>query len=183
MTLELNKVTGQIDDMGRVLAERGEAAAQDLARCPRVAASAMPTTRNELRAVAESAAGTASCAVPARRRAAGRRLSRAEPARARSPSSPPTARRSIPTSTAGPSTMLINVGSIVYRHGSGQAPSAASAPAAVLPGAVYPEGNPLSRRPDQRRARPGRDAGAGRPGPGASRPAGRLRGPGGRHRS
>jgi hypothetical protein len=126
MTLELNKVTRQIDEMGRVLAERAGRerkalpAARELLRL-------YAHRQDELRQVAESEAG--------------RRL------RCASPGDEPLDEACVPPAMPAQATLVaadgsqiypdrhglafyyaINVGSIVFRHGSGQAPTVSTDP-------------------------------------------------------
>jgi hypothetical protein len=143
MTLELSKVTEQIDDMGRVLAGRATQerrvlpAARELLR-------QFAHMQDELRQVAESEAG--------------QRLRCASPG-----DEPLDAARSTPvlpgalTLVAADGSQIyperhglafyyvINVGSIVFRHGTGQAPDVASLPQMrYRDDQVYPGGEPVT---------------------------------------
>ena len=143
MTLELNKVTAQIEEMGRVLAERWRRhnkalpAAQELLHL-------FARDQEELCRIAASEAGQRlRCASPSD-----------EPLDAALPAPPMPAQATliaadgsqIYTDRHGPVFYYaINVGSIVFRHGSGQTPTASTDPHLYYTEEkVYPGGDPVS---------------------------------------
>jgi hypothetical protein len=143
MTLELNKVTRQIDHMGHVLA--GRAAHQGkVLPAARALLHAFADKQEELCLVAESEPGRRlRCASPG-----DERLDAANP----SPALPDAV-----TIVAADGSQIypdrhgiafyyaINIGTIVFRHGSGQAPQARTEPKlCYTDGEVYPEGAPVS---------------------------------------
>lgn len=143
MTLELNKVAQQIEDMGRVLAERASRqrkalpAARELLRL-------FADRRDELLQIATSEAGQRlRCASPA-----DELLDSALPA----PDMPEhvtlvasDGSQIFPDRHGMAFYYAINVGSIVFRHGSGQAPDVATEPRLFYgEDKVYPGGNPVS---------------------------------------
>jgi hypothetical protein len=143
MALELNKVTGQIEEMGRALAERAgkqrkilPAARELLARFAR--------EQEELRRVAESEPGQRlRCASPGD-----------EPLDAQLP--PPDLPGRVTIVASDGSQIypdqhglafyyVINVGSVVFRHGSGQAPEVLGQPTLFYSDdQVYPGGGPVT---------------------------------------
>jgi hypothetical protein len=143
MALELNKVTGQIEEMGRVVAERAGKqrkilpAAHELLR-------RFAQEQEELRRVAESTPGQQlRCASPGD-----------EPLDAQFPS-PALPERVTLVASDGSQIYpdqhglafyyAINVGSVVFRHGSGQAPEVSSEPTLFYKeDQVYPDGSPIS---------------------------------------
>jgi hypothetical protein len=143
MTLELNKVTGQIEDMGRVLAERWRRHNKALP-----AAQALlhlyAHDQEELSSIAASEAGhRLRCASPG-----DEPLDAALPA----PAMPAQA-----TLIAADGSQIypdrhglvfyyaINVGAIVFRHGSGLAPTASTEPHLFYTeDKLFPDGNPVS---------------------------------------
>jgi hypothetical protein len=143
MTLELNKVAAQIDDMGRVLAGRARRQRQVLPAA-RELLHLYADDQERLRQVAESDVGQRlRCASPC-----DEALARAFPA----PGMPDQA-----TLIAADGSQIfpdrhglaffyaINVGSIVFRHGSGQAPAVATDPHLFFTDdQVYPGGAPVS---------------------------------------
>ncbi len=143
MTLELNKVTDQIDDMGRVLAGRSERQRKALPAA-RELLTRFAGEQEMLRAVAESEPGKRlRCASPE-----DERLDAVWPA-------PKMPERVTFVATDGSQIYpnhhgmafyyAINVGSIVFRHGSGQAPDVATTPRLFyLDHEVYPEGEPIT---------------------------------------
>jgi hypothetical protein len=147
MTLELNKVAQQIDEMGRELAagatrrQRALPALRELLRL-------FADDRERLRALAESPVGRETrCALPGHEP-----LDAALPP----PELPPRATilgadgsQIYPDPHGVALYYAINVGSLVYRHGSGQAPEAASDPRVAY--AVDADGNLLT--PEQLSAR------------------------------
>lgn len=122
MTLELSKVAGQVEDMGQVLAEGGRHREKVLPAL-RALLREFANDQERLVALAESAEGQRQrCAVPT-----------AEPldARVPAPETPPQATvlaadgsQIYPDPHGLALYYLINVGSLVYRYGSGQAPLA-----------------------------------------------------------
>jgi hypothetical protein len=140
MTLELNKVTEQIDEMGRVLAV-GAAHRRQVLPELRALRKRFSERLERLHSLAESADRAANSAQPTN-----------EPLDAAFPAPEPPGRATIlaadgsqiyPDPHSWALHYSINVGSLVYRHGSGQVPLAASAPEVAL--AVDKEGNLLSR--------------------------------------
>lgn len=143
MALELNKVAGQIEEMGRVVAERAGKqrkilpAARDLLH-------RFAQEQEELRRVAESAPGQQlRCASPGD-----------EPLDAQFPS-PDLPERVTLIASDGSQIYpdqhglafyyAINVGSVVFRHGSGEAPQVSSEPTLFYrEDQVYPDGRPIS---------------------------------------
>lgn len=141
MVLELGKIAGQVEEIGRDLADGAQRLRQ-----------ALPVLRNlrsryahqgeRLRALASSSAGREmACALPTH-----------EPLDATFPAPEPPPRATIlaadgsqiyPDPHGWALYYLINVGSLVYRHGSGQAPSAVSAP--LVAQAVDAQGNLLAK--------------------------------------
>ena len=140
MTLELTKIAGQVDEIGERLAERSRRRQQALPAL-RALRAVYAQEGERLRALAESPAGQeAKCALPTE-----------EPLDAAFPAPEPPQRAAIlaadgsqihPDPHGWALYYLINIGSLVYRHGSGQTPLAASEPQAAL--AVDAEGNLLS---------------------------------------
>jgi hypothetical protein len=124
--LELSKVTGQIDDMGRVLGERTRRQERILPEARKLR-KRFAQTLEQLCILADSPEGQeAKCARPTH-----------EPLDACFPAPEPPERATIlatdgsqiyPDAHGWAHYYLINVGSLVYRHGSGQAPEAASEP-------------------------------------------------------
>jgi hypothetical protein len=147
MTLELNKVTEQIDEMGRVLAV-GAAQRRQVLPDLRALRKRYSEHLERLHSLAESVGREANCARPTN-----------EPLDAAFPTPEPPGQATIlaadgsqiyPNPHGWALYYLINVGSLVYRHGSGQVPLAASAPQVAQ--AVDREGNLLSgERIDARR--------------------------------
>ena len=143
MALELNKVTGQIEEMGRVVADRAGKqrkilpAARDLLH-------RFAQEQEEVRRVAESAPGQQlRCASPGD-----------EPLDAEFPS-PDLPERVTLVASDGSQIYpdqhglafyyVINVGSVVFRHGSGEAPQVSSEPTLFYSeDHVYPDGRPIS---------------------------------------
>ncbi len=140
MTLELIKIAGQVEAIGEQLAERSRRRQQALPAL-RALRAVYAQQGERLRALAESLAGQeARCALPTE-----------EPLDAVFPAPEPPTRATIlaadgsqihPDPHGWALYYLINIGSLVYRHGSGQTPLAASEPQAAL--AVDAEGNLLS---------------------------------------
>lgn len=143
MTLELNKVTEQIDEMGRVLAARYKHRDRVLPAA-RELLHLFAHRQAELRQVAESEPGRRlRCASPG-----DEALDVALPA--------PAMPERVTLAAADGSQIFpdrhglafyyaINVGSIVFRHGSGQAPEVATDPRLFYTEErVYPGGNPVS---------------------------------------
>ena len=140
MTLELSKVASQVEDMGKGLAE---AASRQQKALPALRARrrALAGDAERLRALAESAEGKqARCAVPTD-----------EPLYETYPAPEPPARATILAadgSQIAPDPhglalyYAINVGSLIYRHGSGLAPEAASDP--TVEAATGPDGSVLA---------------------------------------
>jgi hypothetical protein len=140
MTLELSKVTGQVDEMGRRLAatvdrrQKALPALREL-RC------LFANDQERLRTLAESPPGReANCALPTH-----------EPLDAAFPPPEPPVLATIlaadgsqiyPDPHGLALYYLINIGSLVYRHGSGQAPQATSDPKVAY--AADEAGNPLA---------------------------------------
>jgi hypothetical protein len=143
MTLELNKVTEQIDDMGRVLAERAGRQRRALPAA-RELLGLYANDQERLRRVAESEVGRRlRCAGPGD-----------EPLDAAHPP-PPMPERATLVAADGSQIYpdrhglafyyAINVGSIVFRHGSGQAPEVAADPRLFYTDEqVYPGGDSVS---------------------------------------
>ena len=143
MTLELSKVTRQVDDMGRVVASR-------LRRQQRALPAALELLRlyslqqDELRQIADSEPGRKlRCASPG-----SEPLADAVPAR-------PMPERVTLVGADGSQIYpdrhglalyyALNVGSIVFRHGSGQAPDVASEPElCYTEERLFPDGRPIS---------------------------------------
>ena len=151
MTLELTKVTAQIEEMGRVLAERWQRHNKVLP-----AAQALlhlyAHDQEELCRIAASEPGQRlRCASPWAADASG---SSDEPLDAALPAPPmPTQATLIaadgsqiyPDRHAPVFYYAINIGSIVFRHGSGQAPAASTEPHLYYTDdKVYPGGDPVS---------------------------------------
>jgi hypothetical protein len=138
--LELSKVTKQIEDMGQELAERTQRHERMLPEARRLR-KRFARDQEHLTALADSPAGTeANCARPAH-----------EPLDASLPAPEPPLQATVlaadgsqiyPDLHGWAQYYLINVGSLVYRHGSGQAPVAASEPRVAQ--ATDAEGNLLS---------------------------------------
>lgn len=143
MALELNKVAGQIEEMGRVVAERAGKqrkilpAARDLLH-------RFAQEQEELRRVADSAPGQQlRCASPGD-----------EPLDTQLP--PPALPERVTLVASDGSQIYpdqhglafyyaINVGSVVFRHGSGEAPQVSSEPTLFYrEDQVYPDGRPIS---------------------------------------
>jgi hypothetical protein len=126
MTLELNQVVGEIDEMGRLLADQARRQRQALPAA-RALLCYMAEEQEQWRVLAESPVGQeANCALPTH-----------EPLSATFSAPRPPERAAvlavdgsqIPPDPHGLALYyLINVGSLVYRHGSGQAPLAATDP-------------------------------------------------------
>jgi NurA domain len=141
MTLELNKVTGQVEEMGQVLAE-GALRRQKVLPALRALKSALTSDQERLEALARSPVGQeARCAVPTH-----------ESLNALFPAPEPPLRATVlaadgseirPDAHGVALYYLINIGSLVYRHGSGQAPAAASDPR--MAHAVDEKGNLLAQ--------------------------------------
>jgi hypothetical protein len=143
MTLELNKVSDQIDDMGQVLAGR----ARHQRRVLPAARKLLHLYANDqvrLRQVAESDVGQRlRCASPG-----DEALDRASPA----PDMPEQATlvaadgsQIFPDRHGLAFYYVINIGSIVFRHGSGRAPVASTDPHLFFTDdQVYPDGAPIS---------------------------------------
>ena len=143
MTLELGKISGQIEKMGQALAERTkeERAALPIAR---ELLHRFAEQQEALREVAGSEAGKRfRCASPGKER-----LDLSLPA-------PPIPERVDLMATDGSQIypdrhglafyFLINVGGLVFRHGSGQAPETTTRPRLYYTEQeVYPEGEPAS---------------------------------------
>lgn len=143
MTLELNKVTEQVDEMGLVLAERA-------ARQRRALPAARELLRQfahkqeELRRVAESDAGQRwRCASPG-----DEPLDRSFPAVGlpdRVTIVAADGSQIYPDRHGMAFYYVINVGSVVFRHGSGQAPDVSTDPRLFYgEDKMYPGGNPVS---------------------------------------
>ena len=143
MTLELNKVAAEIEDMGRVLAERWQRHNKALP-----AAEALlhlyAHDQDELCRIAASEPGhTLRCASPGD-----------EPLDAALPAPPMPAQATLIAADGsqiypdrhGPAFYYaINIGSIIFRHGSGQAPAASADPHLFYAeDKVYPGGDPVS---------------------------------------
>ena len=143
MTLELSKVTDQIDDMGRVLAQRAGRHRRALPAA-RELLGLYANEQERLRRVAESEAGRRlRCAGPGD-----------EPLDAACPPPPMPARTTLvaadgsqiyPDRHGLAFYYALNVGSIVFRHGSGQAPEVAAEPRLFYTDEqVYPGGESVS---------------------------------------
>jgi hypothetical protein len=140
VTLELSKVTGQVEEMGKALARRASRWQQVLPDL-RAWRQALAGDQERLLALAESPLGRQSrCAAPTH-----------EPLDATFPAPEPPTQATIlaadgsqiyPDPHGLALYYLINVGSLVYRHGSGQTPEAASDPLAAE--AVDSDGNLLA---------------------------------------
>ncbi|MGD9318088.1 MAG: DNA double-strand break repair nuclease NurA, partial [Anaerolineae bacterium] len=143
MTLELNKVTQQIEEMGQVLAERvgrqrkALPAARELLRL-------FAHRQEELRQVAESEAGQRwRCASPGDESLDGRFPVPSLPERVTLVAADGS--QIYPDRHGMAFYYVINVGSIVFRRGSGQAPDAATDPRLFYAeDQVYPDGRPVS---------------------------------------
>lgn len=143
MTLELNKVTEQIDEMGYILAKRAERQFKALPAA-RELLHLYANDQEYLHQVAESDSGqTLRCAHPA-----DEVLDQTFPA-------PPAPERLTLLATDGSQIFpdrhgpafyyAINIGSIIFRQGSGQAPKVATAPRLFYTDdRMYPDGNPVS---------------------------------------
>jgi hypothetical protein len=141
MTLELNKVIGQVNDLGQVLAA-GAARRQKALPALRALRSALAHEQERLAAITLSPLGQkARCALPTY-----------EPLNFHPDAPDPPAPATIlaadgseirPDAHSLAFYYLINIGSLVYRHGSGQMPVAASDPS--LAHAVDEAGNPLAQ--------------------------------------
>ncbi|HSR29066.1 MAG TPA: DNA double-strand break repair nuclease NurA [Anaerolineae bacterium] len=143
MTLELNKVTEQVDEMGRVLAERAARQRRALPAA-RELLHQFAYKQEELRRVAESDAGQRwRCANPGD-----------EPL---DQSFPVVDLPDCVTIVAADGSQIypdrhgmafyyvINVGSVIFRHGSGQAPDVGTDPRLFYgEDKMYPGGNPVS---------------------------------------
>ena len=143
MALELNKVAGQIEEMGRVVAERAEKqrkilpAARDLLH-------RFAQEQEELRRVAESAPGQQlRCASPGDEPLDTQLPSPALPERVTLVASDGS--QIYPDQHGLAFYYAINVGSVVFRHGSGEAPQVSSEPTLFYrEDQVYPDGRPIS---------------------------------------
>ena len=143
MTLELNKVTKQVEEMGQVLAERAGQqrkalpAARELLRL-------FANRHAELRQVAESEAGQRwRCASPGDEPLDGRFSLPGLPEQVTLVAADGS--QVYPDRHGMAFYYVINVGSIVFRHGSGQAPEAATDPRLFYAeDQVYPDGRPVS---------------------------------------
>ncbi len=141
MTLNLAEIAEQVEMLGRQLAERAGRQRQALPAL-RALRSRYAHEGERLRALAESPAGRdADCAVPTE-----------EPLDAVFAAPKPPERATIlaadgsqiyPDAHGWALYYLINIGSLIYRHGSGQAPQASSDPTVAY--AADGQGNPLTR--------------------------------------
>jgi hypothetical protein len=144
MALDLGKVTNQIEEMGRVLAEQAGRQRKTLPAA-RELLHRFANQQEELRRIAESDPGRnqLGCASPGD-----------EPLDARFPTPPLPEHVTIVASDGSqiyPDQhgmafyYAINVGSVVFRHGSGQAPEVSSEPALCYgEEQVYPNGSPVN---------------------------------------
>lgn len=126
MTLELNKISGQIDEMGQVLAARAEHL-QKVLPALRALRQAFSADLERLRTLAASPLGQETCCASPTE----------ELLDVRVPAPTPPGFATIIAADGSqiyPDThgwalyYLINIGSLVYRHGSGEAPQAATEP-------------------------------------------------------
>ena len=143
MALELNKIAGQIEEMGRVLAERAGRRQKTLPAA-RELLHRFARGQEELRRIADSSPGQQlRCASPGD-----------EPLDAQFPA-PNLPERITLIATDGSQIYpdqhglafyyAINVGSVIFRHGSGQAPQVSSEPTLYYgEDQVYPEGRPVN---------------------------------------
>jgi hypothetical protein len=143
MTLELNKVTEQVEDMGRVLAQRAGRQRRALPAA-RQLLQLFAHEQEQLQQVAASEAGRRlRCAIPAD-----------EPLD-RAGAVPPMPQQAAIAAADGSQIYpdrhglafyyVINVGSIVFRHGSGQAPQVDTAPHVYYrDDQMFPEGHMIS---------------------------------------
>ena len=143
MTLELNKVTAQIEEMGRVLAERSKQRRKALPAA-RELLHQFAHQQDLLRQVAESEAGQRlRCAGPGDEQLDA--AWSAHPMPERMTLIAADGSQIFPNRHGMAFYYAINVGSIVFRHGSGQAPDVATAPRLYyLEHEVYPDGEPVS---------------------------------------
>ena len=143
MTLELNKVTHQIEDMGKVLAERSEQRRKALPAARKLL-SLFADQQDLLREVAESEPGQRlRCASPGEERLDASWSAPEMPAQVTLVATDGS--QIFPNRHGMAFYYALNVGSIVFRHGSGQAPDVATDPRLFyLEHQVYPEGAPIS---------------------------------------
>lgn len=143
MTLELNKVRGQIDDMGRVLAERARREHRVLPKARDVLRQ-FAHKQEMLRQIAESEAGQKlRCASPGDEPLDGTWPVPAMPDQVTLVAADGSQLFPDPHGLAF--YYLINVGSIVFRHGSAQAPKVATEPQLCYSeDRLYPGGMPIS---------------------------------------
>jgi hypothetical protein len=141
MTLELNKVIGQVEEMGQVLAA-GASRRQMALPALRALRRAFAHEQERLAVLAQLPVGQkARCAVPTPEALDAALPAREPPALATILAADGSEIR--PDSHSLALYYLINIGSLVYRHGSGQAPVATSDPS--LAHAVDEAGNPLAQ--------------------------------------
>jgi hypothetical protein len=141
MTLELAKVTGQVEELGQLLA-LGARRRQKALPALRALRHAFAHDQERLEALASSSIGQeARCAGPSREALDAVFPAPAPPARATVIAADGSEIR--PDSHSLALYYLINVGSLVYRHGTGQVPTAASDPR--IAHAVDEMGNPLAQ--------------------------------------
>jgi hypothetical protein len=143
MTLELNKVTQQIEDMGQVLAERAGRQRKALPAA-RELLHLFARQQSQLREVAESEAGQRwRCASPGDEPLDGTFPNPGLPQRFTLVAADGS--QIYPDRHGMAFYYVINVGSMVFRHGSGQAPDVATDPRLFYAeDQVYPEGRPVS---------------------------------------
>ena len=143
MTLELSKVTGQIDEMGRVLAARTERQRRVLPAA-RALLRQFARDQDRLRGVAESEVGQRlRCASPGSEPLDGSWPAPAVPDRVTLIAADGS--QIYPDRHGLAFYYAINVGSIVLRHGSGQAPVVATEPRLCFTeDRVYPGGVPVA---------------------------------------
>ncbi|MGD8464845.1 MAG: DNA double-strand break repair nuclease NurA [Anaerolineae bacterium] len=143
MTLEFSKVTVQIEDMGRVLAERARNQRRALPAA-RELLHLFADRQDELGQIAASEAGRRlRCASPGAEALDITRPARPLPPRATLVAADGS--QIFPDRHGLAFYYVINIGSIVFRHGSGQAPTTAANPRLFYTDAqLYPGGNPVS---------------------------------------
>ncbi len=144
MALDLGKVTSQIEEMGRVLAERAGRQRKTLPAA-RELLHRFANRQEELRRIAESDPGQKQlgCASPG---------DEALDARFPAPSLPgqvtivaSDGSQIYPDQHGMAFYYAVNIGTVVFRHGSGQAPQVASEPALYYTeDQVYPSGSPVN---------------------------------------
>jgi hypothetical protein len=143
MALELSKITGQIEEMGRVLAERAGMQQKTLPAA-RELLHRFAQKQQELRRVAESTPGqNLRCASPGDETLDAHLSAPASPARITVIATDGS--QIYPDQHGLAFYYAINVGGIVYRHGSGETPQVSTEPTLYFrEEQVYPGGSPVN---------------------------------------